>query len=102
MKIRIRPSAWVDIEESMAHLKEQAGIRTATQFYHHVRQTLRELSRQPGLGRRRTDLKQPGIRSWRVSRPFENWLVFYLAEIAGLDILRIKHGAVDVSSLFRR
>ena len=100
MKVRIRPEAWLDIEEAIHYLNEEDGGKTAVRFYRQVRRTLKDLSRQPGLGRPRRDLKQPGIRSWRVADPFQNWLIFYQITEPGLEILRVKHGAVDLPALF--
>jgi len=101
MKVRIRPEAWLDIEEAIRYLNEEDGAETAVRFYRRVRQTFKELSRQPGLGRPRRDLKPPGVRSWRVANPFQNWLVFYQITEPGLEILRVKHGAMDLPALFK-
>ena len=77
MKLRFRPEAWLDIEEAVRYLNEKAGAETAVDFYRLARETLKDLSRQPGLGRPRRDLKPAGIRSSRVAPPFEAWLIFY-------------------------
>jgi toxin ParE1/3/4 len=100
MRARIRPQSWLDVEEAMRYLKHEAGEQTAVRFFERVRQTLKQLSRQPEMGRPRLDLEPAGIRSWRVAKPFEKWLVFYRIVEDGLEILRIKHGAVDIPSLF--
>ncbi len=101
MKVRIRPDGWLDLEEAIRYLDEQDGAKTAVRFYWRVRQTFKELSRQPGLGRPRRDLKPPGIRSWRVAAPFEDWLIFYQITDPVLEILRVKHGAMDLPALFK-
>ena len=58
--------------------------------------TLQGLGLQPLKGRLRkfrgADLRN--IRSWRVDG-FENYLIFYRLTKSRLEILRIKHGAMD-------
>jgi toxin ParE1/3/4 len=100
MRVRIRPRAWLDIEETMGYLKEEAGGAMAIRFYGCVRKTMRTLAKQPGMGMTRLDLEPPGIRSWRVQRPFVKWLIFYRTAEDGLEVLRIKHGSMDIPSLF--
>jgi toxin ParE1/3/4 len=100
MKVLIRPQAWLDIEEDMDYLKDKANDETAVRFYDALRSALRELSKQPGLGRMRPELTPSGIRSWRVDPPFTDWLIFYQLAEEGLDIIRVKHGAMDIQTLF--
>jgi toxin ParE1/3/4 len=100
MKVLIRPQAWLDIEQDMDYLKSKAGDETAVRYYHAVRSAFRKLSKQPGLGRTRPELRPSGIRSWRVDPPFQDWLIFYQLTDEGLDIIRVKHGAMDIQSLF--
>jgi len=100
MNVLIRPQAWLDIEEDMAYLQEKAGEDVSVGYYNAVRSALSNLSKQPGLGRRRPELKPSGIRSWRVDAPFTDWLIFYRLIDGGLDIIRVKHGAMDIQKLF--
>lgn len=101
MKLLLRPQAWNDIGESMDYLKAGAGVQTAARFYQRVRQTLKQLCLHPGMGRPQPDLKPAGIRSWRVAGPFQRWLIFYRTTEAGLEVLRVKHGAMDLPALFQ-
>jgi toxin ParE1/3/4 len=100
MKVLIRPQAWLDIEQDMDYLEGKAGDETAVRYYTAVRSALRKLSRQPRLGRLRPELSPAGIRSWCVDAPFRNLLIFYRLTDEGLDIIRVKHGAMDIQSLF--
>ena len=65
--------------------------------------TVENLARQPLKGRLRKfrggDLKN--IRSWRVDG-FENYLIFYRFAAMRLEILRIKHGAMDFPRALRK
>ena len=53
------------------------------------------LSRQPGLGRRREELAA-GLRSFPVGR----YVIFYLQVQDCLQIVRILHGARDLDAVF--
>jgi toxin ParE1/3/4 len=81
-------------------LKSKAGDETAVRYYNAVRSALRKLSRQPGLGRKRPELSPADIRSWSVDAPFRDWLIFYQLTDEALDVIRVKHGAMDIQSLF--
>jgi toxin ParE1/3/4 len=68
----------------------------ARRFLQAIDGTVEKLAQHPLKGRLRKfrgrDLKH--IRSWRVD-DFENYLIFYRYTGARLEILRIKHGAMD-------
>jgi toxin ParE1/3/4 len=74
----------------------------AVRFLEAIDQTVEGLALQPFKGRLRKfrgrDLKN--IRSWRVD-DFENYLIFYRIIRARLEILRIKHGAMDFPKALR-
>ena len=98
MKYTVRPRAWLDLEETMAYLRDQAGDELAVRFWVQAQETLVALTRQPLLGRPRPDLNPPGLRSWRVTG-FENWLIFYQAG-ADIEIFRVRHGMMDLPKIF--
>ena len=68
-----------------------------------IDRTVENLALQPLMGRLRKfrgrDLKN--IRSWRVAG-FENYLIFYRFTGARLEILRVKHGAMDFPKALRK
>jgi toxin ParE1/3/4 len=74
----------------------------AIRFLEAVDRTVEDLTLQPLRGRLRKfrgeDLKN--IRSWRVD-DFENYLIFYRFAEMRLEILRIKHGAMDFPQALR-
>lgn len=74
----------------------------ATRFLEAIDLTIAGLALQPLKGRLRKfrgkDLKN--IRSWRVD-DFENYLIFYRFNGRRLEILRIKHGAMDFPQALR-
>jgi toxin ParE1/3/4 len=99
MKYIVRPKAWLDIEENMTWLRERADDPTAIRFWQRTQETFAALARQPGQGRPRTDLKPTGLRSWRVNG-FEKWLVFYLTGETEVDIIRVRHGMMNLPEIF--
>ena len=100
MKYAVRPRAWLDLEETMAYLRDQAGDEMALRFWEQAQMTFEGLTRQPFLGRPRPDLNPPGLRSWRVNG-FENWLVFYQAGET-VEIFRVRHGMLDLPAVFQK
>ncbi len=74
----------------------------AAHFLEAIDLTVAGLALQPFKGRLRKfhgrDLKN--IRSWRVD-DFENYLIFYRFNGLRLEILRIKHGAMDFPQALR-
>ena len=71
-------------------------------FLEAIDQTVARLALHPLIGRLRKfrgrDLKN--IRSWRVDS-FENYLIFCRVTKTRLEILRIKHGAMDFPQALR-
>jgi toxin ParE1/3/4 len=74
----------------------------AIRFLEAIDHTVEDLTLQPSKGRLRKfsskDLKN--IRSWRVD-DFENYLIFYRFAEMRLEILRIKHGAMNFPQALR-
>ena len=99
MKYVVRLKAWLDIEESMTWLRERADDQTAIRFWQSAQETFAALARKPGLGRLRADLKPPGLRSWRVDG-FNNWLVLYLTGETAVEIIRVRHGMMNLPEIF--
>ena len=82
-------------------------LKTAAQFIHNdnpsaayafleaTYDTFEFLARNPGVGRSRSDLDFPEIRSWRV-RGFRRYLIFYRVLPGRIQIWRVLHGARDL------
>ena len=62
--------------------------------------TFKTLADNPGLGRLRQFRQRAlkGVRSFPVSG-FENYLIFYREQPAGIDVLHVYHGARDIEAL---
>jgi len=53
----------------------------------------------PEIGRLRLDLPMEGIRTLNL-RKYPNYLVFYRLEKNTIDILRVRHGMMNLVELF--
>lgn len=62
--------------------------------------TVGRVQKQPDLGRIRHDLKPDGIRSLIIRR-YRRYLLFYVWQNDTIEVLRIKHGMMDIPKLFR-
>jgi len=93
--IFVRHDAELDAFGYFQYIRE-TNPEAALRFLKNIDRTVEKLALQPLKGRLRrfrgTDLKN--IRSWRVD-DFENYLIFYRFAKMRLEILRIKHGAMN-------
>ena len=99
MKTIFRPQFWLDLEDGVTYLAEKASPEVARRWHAEVMATVDRVARQPDLGRLRRDISLPGIRSL-VLRRYPRYLLFYRWESDALEILRVKHGMMDLPALF--
>ena len=76
----------------------EAGDDVARRFQQAVDSTLSLLCKEPGLGhvRRFRHPKLQGLRSFPVERPFQRFVVFYRADEARMQVVRLMDGARDL------
>jgi toxin ParE1/3/4 len=102
IEILVRHDAELDALGYFQYINER-NPEAAVRFLAAVDCTVDGLALQPMKGRPRrfhgADLKN--IRSWRVEG-FENYLIFYRATAERLEVLRIKHGAMDFPQALRK
>jgi len=60
---------------------------------------VKQVESRPDLGRLRRDLVPPGIRSVIIRR-YPRYLLFYRWSEETVEVLRIKHGMMDLPTLF--
>jgi plasmid stabilization system protein ParE len=60
---------------------------------------LDHIRRVPEIGRLRTDLPETEIRTLNL-RKYPNYLVFYRLEKGSIELLRIRHGMMNLPELF--
>jgi plasmid stabilization system protein ParE len=93
-----RPRFLLDLAGELNWLKSKAGAEVAERWHEELSATIEELKQHPYLGRKRSDLKPEGIRSWRMKR-FPRWLIFYMADDENLILLRVRYGMMDIAQL---
>ena len=95
MEVFVRHDAELDALGYFQYI-HRLDPEAALRFIAAIDRTVQGLAEQPMKGRLRRfrggDLK--GIRSWRVD-DFENYLIFYRVTKEHLEVLRIKHGAMN-------
>lgn len=101
MNLGFRPQFWIDLEAGVAYLAEKASAETAGQWHDEVMATVKRVESRPDLGRLRRDLAPPGIRSLIIRR-YPRYLLFYRWQEDTIEVLRIRHGMMDLPQLFFR
>jgi toxin ParE1/3/4 len=99
MRARYRPQFLCDVEEEAEYLAREAGEDVALRWRDAVKEAIRLICQQPYIGRTRPDLPFPNVRSL-ILRDFDKYIVFYRVEDRFLDFVRVKHGMMDLPSLF--
>ena len=94
LAIVLTPSANRDLAEIWMFIAADNPAQ-ADDFIDLIDAKFQNLSRQPGLGRRREELVG-GLRSFPVGR----YVIFYLQVQDCLQIVRILHGARDLDAVF--
>jgi toxin ParE1/3/4 len=89
-----RPRAQSDLVEIWDYIADDSEAR-ADAFLDRIDQKFRTLAQRPGLGRARDELAE-GLRSFPVGR----YVVFYRPLPEGIEIVRVLHGARDLTAAF--
>lgn len=102
IEIFVRHAAELDAFGYFQYIREY-DPEAAHRFLEAIDGTVEKLALQPLKGRLRKFRGRAlkNIRSWRVD-DFENYLIFYRFTGRRLEILRIKHGAMDFPQALRR
>jgi toxin ParE1/3/4 len=96
-RIRYTASARREIDEIAEFIARQSGsAETAMKWLSALDGNIDLLARVPGTGTARDD-QQPGLRS----SPIFSYLIFYRATPRILTVVRVVHGARDLSQIFR-
>lgn len=99
MKLIRRPRFIADLEEGADYLQTEAGEVVVARWREAIKRTARLLQQFPELGRLRSDLPLQNIRTLNL-KGFSNWLVFYRAGKDSVELLRVKHGMMNLPELF--
>lgn len=92
----LRERADRDIDEAVAHDRDEAGARVALAFLDALEHAFRQIAQHAASGssRHAHELDVPGLRSWRVKR--HPYLVFYLERPDHIDVWRVLHAQRDI------
>jgi toxin ParE1/3/4 len=93
-RLQFTPRAIKDLEEIEDYISKD-NPDAALRLVRKIRTKCSLLSRQPGTGRNRSELR-PELRGF----PVGNYLIFYQPSREGIEVIRILHGARDVPSFF--
>jgi toxin ParE1/3/4 len=95
-----RPQAILDLVELADSIAARTSLEAAVRFLNAAEQTMELLSQMPRLGALWESKRQSlaGLRCFPVTR-FPNHVVFYKSIKEGVEIVRLLHGARDISAL---
>jgi plasmid stabilization system protein ParE len=100
VSLLFRPQFWADLEAGVAYLAQKASPEIACRWHDEVMATVKRVENQPDVGRLRRELNPSGIRSLIIRR-YPRYLLFYRWHDRTVEVLRIKHGMMDLPRLFR-
>lgn len=90
--IRLRPRAQDDLIEIWTYIAED-GEAQADALLDSIDQKLQLLAKRPLIGRERSELN-PALRSV----PLGRYIIFYLPDADGIEVVRVLHSRRDLSS----
>ncbi len=99
MNLVYRPRFLSDIIECSDYLYTEGGEKVASDWYQALKKALDHIRRVPEIGRIRNDLPQTTIRTLNL-RKYPNYLVFYRLENGKIELLRVRHGMMNLTELF--
>ena len=87
--------------EQFVYFGEQADVELAERYFAAIDKTCLQLVKHPQSGTLYDSeiARLKGLRRFPVSG-FEKYLIFYLPQGNGIDVIRVLHGARDIDSLF--
>ena len=88
-----------DFAEIITRFASEVSPELSIRFENRMAEAWERIASQPEIGRRRKDLQQPGIRSFRVAG-FDSYLIFYQLRKDEIFFVRVLHGAMDLPAMF--
>jgi toxin ParE1/3/4 len=101
VKLVYRPLFLADVEQCADYLSTEGGEAVAAAWYAALKTALEHIQRVPEIGRIRQDLPLPEIRTLNL-RKYPNYLVFYRLENNSIELLRVRHGMMNLPELFSK
>jgi len=91
----LTPLAGEDIRKISEYTKDTWGADQARAYVDHLKATLSALAETPYMAR-----KRPEIGDGFLSFPFRSHLIFFKQDKAGIQILRVMHGAQNYETQY--
>ncbi|HEY5298641.1 MAG TPA: type II toxin-antitoxin system RelE/ParE family toxin [Verrucomicrobiae bacterium] len=88
-----------DFAEIITRFAREVSPALSIRFENRMAEALELIAGQPEIGRRRKDLPQPALRSFRVTG-FGSYLIFYQLRKHEIFFIRLLHGAMDLPAMF--
>jgi len=99
VKLTYRPLYLSDVAECADFLCTEANEKVATDWYQALKKAVDHIQRVPEIGRIRQDFPVAGIRTLNL-RKYPRYIVFYRLEKNSIELLRIRHGMMNLPELF--
>jgi antitoxin ParD1/3/4/toxin ParE1/3/4 len=93
-KFLLSAEALEDLDEIWLYIAKDS-TEAAARVELALRNAMRMLGEQPGIGHFRKDLTERAVKFW----PVFSYLIVYDPEKRPVEIVRVLHGAIDISSL---
>jgi plasmid stabilization system protein ParE len=90
---RLSREAKTDLLQIWNYLAESASFDVADKVVADLKKGMDQLGKSPGIGHYRTDITELPIKFYRVHR----YLILYTPDLKPIGIVRILHGARDIS-----
>jgi plasmid stabilization system protein ParE len=90
--------ARLDTLQIWHYLCDNASMRAADSIASELREAMKMLAAQPGLGHVRLDLTDKSIRFWNV----RSYLIIYRPDKTPIEIARILHASRDVKAILNQ
>jgi plasmid stabilization system protein ParE len=84
----------------MVYFAREASEQLALKWKDAAISGVNRIIKNPGRGHLRTDLKPEGMRALAIP-PFNKHLIFYRWSASEIEFYRIRHGAMNLPSLFK-
>jgi len=84
-----------DLDQIKSYLVEKAGPRITRRVFQEIRDALKLLGCNPGIGHAREELTDRPVKFW----PVYSYLIVYDPETNPVQILRVLHGMRDVEGI---
>jgi toxin ParE1/3/4 len=99
VKLVLRPLFLSDVTECADYLTTEAGEPVAVAWYESLQTAVQHILKTPKIGRLRPDLPVAEIRTLNL-RKYPKYLVFYRLEENRIELLRVRHGMMNLTDLF--